>query len=45
MYVVNVEKLFQQMLILHPTLEHRLGRNHISVLVVKLSHIVYSSLI
>ena len=39
MYVVNVEKLFQQMLILHPTLEHTLGRNHISALkVVKLSY-------
>ena len=39
--VVIVKKLFQQMLILHPTLEHTLGRNHISALnVAKLSHIV-----
>ena len=39
--VVIVKKLFQQMLILHPTLEYTLGRNHISALnVAKLSHIV-----
>ena len=39
--VVIVKKLFQQMLILHPTLEHTLGRNHISALnEAKLSHIV-----
>ena len=39
--VVIVKKLFQQMLILRPTLEYTLGRNHISALnVTKFSHIV-----
>ena len=43
MYVVNVEKLFQQMLILLTTLEHTLGRNLISAL--KVANLIHRKVI